>query len=164
VRKTIITASLLLVAASGLLFDRRTGYSQTEFTMNGVWDMTFSAVNGELISRQGNTLGFPDREMTFEEQGDFKLARVTRGELGRNVIPLGVWRINADRFSATFQLWCPEADNPCGSVIMRGRFVDENKVKGTSVVYFDEADPNRPTGFDTWPNAFRGNRRTGGAN
>ena len=68
------------------------------------------------------------------------------------------------RFSAAFQLWCPNADGPCGSVIMRGQFLADDSVKGTMTVFFDQPDDGRPTGYDTWVFAFRGSRKAGGSN
>lgn len=129
--------------------------------MVGVWNMSFSPINGEVISRKGNTLGFPDREMTFEDIGGFQTAFVSRGELGPDVKPLGVWRLDGDRFSATFQLWCPEADQPCGAVVMRGEFLEDDRVRGSTTVFWDEEDETRPTGFDTWSMSFKGTRAQG---
>jgi hypothetical protein len=76
----------------------------------------------------------------------------------------GGWRIDGDKFSATFQLWCPNADAPCGSVVMRGEFVNDNRIKGVMTAFFDERDESRPTGFDTWPFNFTGDRVSGGQN
>ena len=67
-------------------------------------------------------------------------------------------RVNGDRLSATFQLWCPEADSPCGSVVIRGNFLREDRVRGTMTVFFDTPDDARPTGLDTWTFNFRGDR------
>ncbi|HJQ70246.1 MAG TPA: hypothetical protein VKA70_14815 [Blastocatellia bacterium] len=107
----------------------------------------------------GNTLGFPNRDMRFEEGGDIRTGLVLREDVGPNAKPLGVWRVMGERFSASFMLWCPEVDIPCGSVVMRGEFVNSNRVRGTMTVFFDEADETRPTGYDTWVFSFTGTRR-----
>jgi hypothetical protein len=151
-----IVLVVVLIWAAGFTSAKNT--QSVERTMAGVWNMSFSPINGEVISRKGNTLGFPDREMTFEEGDGFQTAFVSRGELGPNVKPLGVWRIEGDSFSATFQLWCPEADEPCGSIVMRGQFLEDHRVRGSATVFWDEPDETRPTGFDTWSMSFRGNR------
>ncbi|HWP43024.1 MAG TPA: hypothetical protein VNO14_07305 [Blastocatellia bacterium] len=137
---------------------------QGEFTLAGEWNVTSSPINNETFSRMGNTLGFPVRHMIFEQQGDLHTAFVAREDVGTNVNPLGVWRVNGTRFSATFQLWCPNAGVPCGSVVMRGEFTREDRIRGTMTAFFDEADPSRPTGYDTWTFSFRGDRIGGGAN
>jgi hypothetical protein len=162
-RKTVIVICSIMVAGVGMFVRSPIARSQNEFTLVGSWDMKFSAVNGELISRKGNTLGFPDREMTFVEEDGENRGFVSREDFA-DVRPLGVWRVEGDRFSATFQLWCPDEDDPCGSVVMRGEFLDEGRVRGTAATFFDEDDETRPTGFDTWPNTFRGTKRPGGAN
>src|SRR5437870_1733377 len=92
--------------------------SQAERTLAGEWIVVSSAINGQLSSPKGVTLGFPDRDMVFDQQGDVRTGVVLREE-GPNVRPLGVWRVMGDRFSATFQLWCPDTSGPCGSIVMR---------------------------------------------
>jgi hypothetical protein len=87
---------------------------------------------------------------------------VKREDVGTNVNPLGVWRISGDRFSATFQLWCPSA-GACGTVIMRGRFLEADRIRGTMTVFFDVKDSRQSTGYDTWVFSFRGDRVQGGA-
>jgi hypothetical protein len=131
---------------------------QGELTLAGEWIMTSTPINNELFSRMGNTLGFPDRDMVFEQQGDLRTGEVLREDVGTGVRPLGVWRVTGDRFSATFQLWCPDSSQPCGTIVMRGEFVRDDRVRGTMTAFFDEADDTRPTGFDTWTFSFRGDR------
>jgi hypothetical protein len=134
-----------------------------ERTLAGKWKITSSAIDGQIISRKGNTLGFPDRLMIFEQLGDLRTCFVDREDVGSDVKPLGVWRINGNRFSAAFHLWCPDAEQPCGSVIMRGEFIDEDHIRGTATVFWDEEDETRPTGLDTWVFSFRGQRIRGGS-
>jgi hypothetical protein len=160
-RRLLIATTLLALLFVSPAFVRE-ARTQSERTLVGEWLITTTPIGGEVISRRGNSLGFPDRHMTFEEQGDLRLGVVNRGELGPDVKPLGVWRIQGDQFSATFQLWCPEAQNVCGSIVMRGRFVDEHRLRGTATVFWDEEDPTRPTGFDTWSMSFRGSRLSAG--
>jgi hypothetical protein len=152
----LLTAAILTLA-TGLVpqVPAQTG----EQTLAGEWIMTSSPINGELASRQGSSLGFPDRDMVFEQQGDLRTGVVLREDAGPNVKPLGAWRVMDDRFSASFQLWCPESDKPCGSVIMRGRFISDDRVRGTMTVFFDQKDDTRPTGYDTWVFSFRGSRK-----
>jgi hypothetical protein len=138
--------------------------AQSARTLAGEWIMTSSPINGALASRMGNSLGFPDRDMVFEQQGELRNGFVLREDVGANVRPLGSWRVMGNRFSAAFQLWCPMADGPCGSVIMRGQFLSDDSVKGTMTVFFDQSDDSRPTGYDTWVFAFRGSRKAGGSN
>ncbi|HEX8185696.1 MAG TPA: hypothetical protein VF747_13115 [Blastocatellia bacterium] len=136
---------------------------QSERTLVGEWIITSAPINNELFSRMGNTLGFPDRDMVFEQQGDIRTGVVLREDAGANVRPLGVWRVSGDRFSATFQLWCPDSSQPCGTIVMRGEFVRDDRVKGTMTAFFDESDDTRPTGYDTWTFSFKGDRIRGGA-
>jgi hypothetical protein len=132
--------------------------SQTEFTLVGEWIVRSSPINGETTSRLGNTLGFPERDMFFSQTTDnLKEGIVLREDVGVNVEPLGVWRIMGNQFSATFQLWC-DASPTCGTIVMRGEFTREDRIRGTMAAFFDQADPTRPTGFDTWRFSFVGNR------
>lgn len=153
-------AAFLVLAAS---FFTPKAAMQSEFTLAGEWLMISSPIDNQSFSRLGNSLGFPDRDMVFEQQGDTRTGVVLREE-GINVRPLGVWRVSGDKFSATFQLWCPDTRVPCGSVVMRGEFLREDKVKGTMTVFFDQEDNFRPTGYDTWVFSFNGNRLSGGSN
>lgn len=138
--------------------------AQNERTLAGAWTVTSTPINGQLTSPAGNSLGFPERHMVFEQEGELRTGMVLREDVGTNVHPLGSWRIMDNRFSTTFQLWCPNPDGPCGSVIMRGQFIDDDTIKGTMTVFFDQADPSRPTGYDTWVFSFRGTRTSGGSN
>jgi|SRR5205085_1522945 len=138
--------------------------AQDQRTLAGEWIMVSTPINGETFSRLGNSLGFPDRDMVFTQEGDLRNGVVLREDVGANVRPLGSWRVMGDRFSAAFQLWCPNADGTCGSVVMRGQFVSDDAVKGTMTVFFDQSDPGRPTGYDTWVFSFRGSRKAGGGN
>jgi hypothetical protein len=159
---TAFFAMMMIVAASALSVRQVSG--QSARTLTGGWIIRSTPINGETTSRLGNSLGFPDRDMTFEEDGDIRTGFVAREDVGTNIKPLGVWRIDGDKFSATFQLWCPNADAPCGSVVMRGEFVNDNRIKGVMTAFFDERDESRPTGFDTWPFNFTGDRVSGGQN
>jgi len=154
-----------LTAAFGFLPRART---QSERTLAGEWLVTSSPINGEVASPRGNTLGFPGRDMLFQQVGDLRTGVVLREDVGHDISPLGVWRVNGDRFSATFQLWCPDSNGPCGSIVMRGEFVRDDRIRGTMAAFFDVEDPNQPTGFDTWAFSFRGDRvslgSTGGSN
>ncbi|PYT03802.1 MAG: hypothetical protein DMF60_17225, partial [Acidobacteria bacterium] len=105
----------------------------------------------------------PDRDMMFEQQGDLRTGVVLREDVGQNVRPLGVWRVMGDQFSTTFQLWCPNEDGPCGSIVMRGRFIRDDKISGTMTAFFDQPDDSTPTGYDSWTFSFVGNRVPGGA-
>ena len=138
--------------------------AQSERTLAGEWIITSSPINGELASRMGNSLGFPDRDMVFTLEGELRTGVVLREDVGVNVRPLGSWRVMGNRFSTAFQLWCPNTDGPCGSVIMRGQFLSDDSVKGTMTVFFDQPDEGRPTGYDTWVFSFRGSRKAGGSN
>jgi hypothetical protein len=138
--------------------------AQSVLTLDGEWLMVSSAIDGQDFSRMGNTLGFPDRDMIFQEDGDLRTGVVLREDVGQNVRPLGVWRISGNTFSATFELWCPDPSPTCGSVVMRGEFLREDRVRGTMTVFFDTADPTRPTGLDTWVFNFRGDRVSSGSN
>jgi hypothetical protein len=152
----LLTAATLALSIS---FAPQVPAQTGEQTLAGEWIMTSTPINGEVISRMGNSLGFPGRDMVFEQQGDIRTGVVLREDAGPNVRPLGTWRVMDDRFSASFQLWCPESDLPCGSVVMRGRFISDNRVRGTMTVFFDQRDDTRPTGYDTWIFSFRGSRK-----
>jgi hypothetical protein len=132
--------------------------AQAERTLAGEWIVTSSPINGEAFSPRGNTLGFPERDMVFEQDGVLRTGSVLREDAGDDVRPLGVWRINGDLFSATFQLWCPSSSGPCGSIVMRGEFVHDLRIRGTMTAFFDVPEPSNPTGADTWTFNFRGDK------
>ena len=136
--------------------------SQTPRTMVGEWLVRSTPIDNEQLSRMGNSLGFPDRDMFFAENGDIRTGFVAREDVGPTVKPLGVWRVEGNRISATFQLWCPDSNFPCGTIVMRGEFVSDDHIKGTMAAFFDVADATRPTGFDTWRFNFTGNRISSG--
>ena len=102
--------------------------------------------------------------MVFAQDGDIRTGVVLREDVGPDVRPLGVWRVNGSHFSATFELWCPDTSTTCGSVIMRGEFARSDRVRGTMTVFFDTPDPGRPTGLDTWVFQFTGDRVVSGTN
>jgi hypothetical protein len=131
---------------------------EEERTLVGEWIVRSTPIDGKMSSPKGITLGFPDRDMVFEEQGEIRTGVVLREDVGHDVRPLGVWRVMGNDFSTTFQLWCPDAEGPCGSIVMRGSFVREDKISGTMTAFFDVEDASTPTGFDTWTFAFAGNR------
>lgn len=135
---------------------------QDEHTLAGEWTVRSSPINGQMTSPKGLTLGFPDRDMLFEEQGEIRTGAVLREDVGQNVTPLGVWRLMGNEFSATFQLWCPDTSGPCGSIVMRGKFVRDDKINGTMTAFFDQPDESTPTGYDSWTFSFVGNRITSG--
>ncbi len=164
-KRPICTAifALMMVAAIGTLSTRKAA-TQSARTLVGGWIVHSTPINGEAASRMGNSLGFPERDMTFQEDGGIRTGLVAREDAGTNIKPLGVWRIDGNKFSATFQLWCPNSDGPCGSVVMRGEFVNDNRIKGVMTAFFDVIDPSRPTGYDTWPFNFTGDRVSGGQN
>ncbi|MEK6406836.1 MAG: hypothetical protein AABN34_07730 [Acidobacteriota bacterium] len=139
-----------------------TASMQVARSLAGEWIVTSSPINGQTSSPRGLTLGFPDRDMLFEQQGDLRTGVVLREDAGPDVRPLGVWRVTGDQFSTTFQLWCPDSDGPCGSIVMRGQFVRDDKINGTMTAFFDVA-ADTPTGFDSWTFSFVGNRIAGGA-
>lgn len=140
-----------------------TANMQGERSLAGEWIVKSTPINGQMASPKGLSLGFPDRDMFFEQQGDLRTGVVLREDVGQDVQPLGVWRVDGDRFSTTFQLWCPDADGPCGSIVMRGQFVRDDKINGTMTAFFNVLDDNTPTGYDTWTFSFVGNRVAGGA-
>jgi hypothetical protein len=164
-KRPIFTAifALIMISAVGAVSAREAS-GQNVRTLVGEWIVRSTPINGETASRLGNTLGFPDRDMSFREDGEIRTGLVAREDVGTNIKPLGVWRIDGNKFSATFQLWCPNSDAPCGSVVMRGEFLEDNKIKGVMTAFFDIRDESRPTGFDTWPFNFTGERVSGGQN
>ncbi len=162
-RRFIIPLAAIFVFVSGSVITPK-AMMQSGHTLVGEWIMKSTPIDGVTASRLGNSLGFPDRDMVFTEDGSLRDGVVLREDQGPDVRPLGTWRLMGERFSATFQLWCPDSNGPCGSVIMRGKFLDEDSVKGTMTVFFDVGDSTRPTGYDTWVFSFRGNRKTGGSN
>ncbi|MBI3652516.1 MAG: hypothetical protein HY231_15960 [Acidobacteria bacterium] len=153
--------AIILVAVSSAL-STPTAATQSARTLAGEWLVRSTPLNGETTSRLGNTLGFPDRDMFFQENGAIRTGLVNREDAGTDVKPLGVWRINGNQFSATFQLWCPNAETPCGSVVMRGEFLSDTQIRGVMTAFFDVADSTRETGYDTWPFNFTGDRIAAG--
>jgi hypothetical protein len=129
------------------------------FTLAGEWIVKSQPINGQTVSRRGNTLGFPDRDMVFTQEGDLRTGMVLREDIGPEVRPLGVWRVEGPNLSSAFELWCPDPSTPCGSVIMRGSFSDPNTISGTMSVFFEVEDDATPTGLDTWAFSFNGTRK-----
>src|SRR5437773_10177659 len=119
--KIVLLVVIVLTMAAGSV--ETSTAQQGEHSLAGEWIVTSSPINGQMTSPKGVTLGFPDRDMVFEQQGDLRIGVVLREDVGQNVRPLGVWRVTGDQFSTTFQLWCPDAAGPCGSIVMRGQFV-----------------------------------------
>lgn len=152
---------VLGVAASSFVTPK--ARMQSERTLAGEWIVTSTPINGETTSPRGNTLGFPDRDMFFQQEGDLRTGVVLREDAGPDVKPLGVWRVNGNRFSTTFQLWCPDSNGPCGTIVMRGEFVRDDRIRGTMTAFFDVEDSRTPTGFDTWTFSFRGDLVAAGA-
>ncbi|PYP88722.1 MAG: hypothetical protein DMF61_05935 [Blastocatellia bacterium AA13] len=159
---------LLLITIASLILCNAvpsTGFTQsTEKTLKGEWALSFSPIDGQLLSRKGNSLGFSDRHIQFDEEQGLRTSIVTREDIDPTLHPLGDWRINGDSFSATFQLYCITPDLACGTVTLRGRFTDIDKIRGTATVFFEQEDTSTPTGLDTWTMSFRGLRTSGGSN
>jgi hypothetical protein len=128
-------------------------------TLVGEWIVKSQPINGQNFSRKGNTLGFPDRDMFFFDDAGLRTGMVVREDVGANVKPLGVWRVEGSNLSTAFELWCPDSSGPCGSVIMRGSFSDPNTISGTMSVFFEVEDDTTPTGLDTWVFSFTGTRK-----
>ena len=128
--KIVALVVIVFTVAAGSV-GTSTAHMQGERSLAGEWIVTSSPINGQMFSPKGVTLGFPERDMVFEQQGDLRIGVVLREDAGQNVRPLGVWRVTGDQFSTTFQLWCPDADGPCGSIVMRGQFVRDDKINGT---------------------------------
>lgn len=134
---------------------------ESGFTLVGDWKVLSTPINGQEVSPKGNTLGFPVRDMVFAQSGTLNTGMVLREDIGPNVKPLGVWRIDGSNLSCAFQLWCPDAGEICGSVVMRGSFSDTEHISGTMAVYFTTPDDSTPTGLDTWVFAYTGTKVNG---
>jgi hypothetical protein len=153
-------ASLVVIAVFAIFSLIPDARGQTSpFTLVGEWLVKSQAINGRDLSPKGNTLGFPDRDMFFFQEGDLRTGLVLREDVGTGVKPLGVWRVEGNILSSAFELWCPDASGPCGSVIMRGTFSDPNTISGTMSVFFEVEDDTTPTGLDTWVFSFTGTRK-----
>jgi len=154
----------VLAVAIAILFTTatfgRTARPQSDsFTLVGEWIVKSQAINGQSVSPKGNTLGFPNRDMFFSQDGDLRTGMVLREDIGANVKPLGVWRVEGSSLSTAFELWCPDSSGACGSVIMRGSFSDPDTISGTMSVFFEVPDDTTPTGLDTWVFSFTGKRK-----
>jgi hypothetical protein len=154
----VVAGVVLLLGAS---FGRK-AEAQSNFTLAGEWILSFSPINGQIQSKFGNTLGFADRDITFNQVGGLFTAIVDREDLGPSVKPMGDWRVSGDTFSATFELWCPDPASVCGTVTLRGSFSNTSRINGTATVFFEQQDPTTPTGLDTWTMAFTGRQVSGG--
>src|SRR5215467_14206694 len=154
--------SIVLVSAVAILLKNSiSGWlrQSTTFTLVGEWIVKSQPINGQTFSRKGNTLGFPDRDMVFSQDGDLRTGMVLREDVGPEVRPLGVWRVEGTTLSTAFELWCPDSSGPCGSVIMRGSFSDPDTISGTMSVFFEVEDDTTPTGLDTWVFSYNGKRK-----
>src|ERR1044072_3762969 len=140
-KRPIFSALLILISLFFIsTFWTPKASMQTPRTLVGRWLMRSSPINGEPVSREGTTLGFPDRDMRFEENREIRTGFVDREDVGTNIKPLGVWLMDGNRISATFQLWCPDSNFACGSVVVRGEFVNDNRIRGTMTAFFDVED------------------------
>ena len=101
VKSTRIVASLLIV------FSLSSGYAvnleaaaQSERTLAGEWIVTSTPINGQLTSPRGNSLGFPERDMFFEQEGELRTGTVLREDAGPDVRQIG-------RASCRERVWIP---------------------------------------------------------
>src|SRR5262249_35135036 len=125
IRKRFMLRIAAVVAGFALLFGAsfgRKASAQSDSTLAGEWILSFTPINGQFTSKFGNTLGFADRDITFNQDGSLLTAIVDREDLGPSVKPLGDWRVLGENFSATFELWCPDPSTVCGTVTLRGSF------------------------------------------
>src|SRR5256714_10008767 len=137
-RWLILCAAFLLVAAPPTR-------AQNERTLAGEWIMVSSPINGENFSRLGNSLGFPDRDMVFSQEGELRNGVVLREDVGANVRPLGSWRGVGNRFSAAFQLWGPNTEGTCGSGINRGQFFSAGTGQSPMTAFLHQPPGGSPT-------------------
>src|SRR2546423_13389722 len=116
-RWLILCAAFLLVAAPPTR-------AQNERTLAGEWIMVSSPINGENFSRLGNSLGFPDRDMVFSQEGELRNGVVLREDVGASVRPLGSWRGDGKTVTAPLLLWGPENQGTCrlGHLVGQGFF------------------------------------------
>ena len=159
VRLLLVLAMAVAILSTSATLGRSPRRQADSFTLAGEWIVKSQPINGQTVSRRGNTLGFPDRDMVFAQDGDLRTGMVLREDVGPEVKPLGVWRVAGNNLSSAFELWCPDPSTPCGSVVMRGTFSDQNTISGTMAVYFEVEDDTTPTGLDTWVFSFNGTRK-----
>jgi len=159
VRLLLALAILVAIPLTNVTLGRSPRPQSGSLTLSGEWIVKSQPINGQTVSRRGNTLGFPDRDMVFAQDGDLRTGMVLREDVGPEVRPLGVWRVEGNNLSSAFELWCPDPSTPCGSVMMRGTFSDQNTISGTMAVYFEVEDDTTPTGLDTWVFSFNGTRK-----
>src|SRR5260370_22125032 len=107
---------IVLIVAPASLRTTAANSMQSEHSLPGEWIVVSSPIDGKMASPKGTTLGFPERDMVFDQQGDLRTGVVLREDVGQNVRPLGVWRVMGDQFSTTFHVGCPDAHGPCGSI------------------------------------------------
>ena len=90
--RTLKLFAFLIFCMAPALVGTPNAATQTEFTLSGEWIVKSSPLNGQMASPKGISLGFPERDMIFDQQGDFRTGAVLREDVGQNVKPLGVWR------------------------------------------------------------------------
>ena len=159
IRLLSVVAAAVAIMLTTAIPGRSVRSQSDSFTLAGEWIVKSQPLNGQTVSRRGNTLGFPDRDMVFAQEGDLRTGMVLREDIGPEVRPLGVWRVDGNNLSSAFELWCPDPSTACGSVIMRGSFSDQNTISGTMAVYFEVEDDTTPTSLDTWVFSFTGTRK-----
>ena len=159
IRLLSVVAAAVAIMLTTAIPGRSVRSQSDAFTLAGEWIVKSQPINGQTVSRRGNTLGFPDRDMVFAQEGGLRTGMVLREDIGPEVRPLGVWRVDGNNLSSAFELWCPDPSTACGSVIMRGSFSDQNTISGTMAVYFEVEDDTTPTGLDTWVFSFTGTRK-----
>jgi len=159
IRLLSVVAAAVAIMLTTAIPGRSVRSQSDAFTLAGEWIVKSQPINGQTVSRRGNTLGFPDRDMVFAQEGDLRTGMVLREDIGPEVRPLGVWRVDGNNLSSAFELWCPDPSTACGSVIMRGSFSDQNTISGTMAVYFEVEDDTTPTSLDTWVFSFTGTRK-----
>ncbi|HKE56744.1 MAG TPA: hypothetical protein VKB46_08585, partial [Pyrinomonadaceae bacterium] len=69
----LVRVAVIIFSILGLSLEAPTAKLQTEHTLAGEWLVTSSPINGQTASPKGVSLGFPDRDMVFEQQGDIRI-------------------------------------------------------------------------------------------
>jgi hypothetical protein len=88
-KRPIFTAifALIMISAVGAVSAREAS-GQNVRTLVGEWIVRSTPINGETASRLGNTLGFPDRDMSFREDGEIRTGLVAREDVGTKILNL----------------------------------------------------------------------------
>ena len=78
ISKKLFALVIIAFAVAAASVGTSTANMQAELSLAGEWIVTSSPINEKMASPKGVSLGFPERDMIFEQQGDLRTGVVLR--------------------------------------------------------------------------------------